>query len=70
MVRGKGTDFIRIGRLGWVNLSWLNCPTCKAFLSGFYWGFTKGCLFRNKNTVKILCIFQRRYNARKEAAAD
>lgn len=63
-------DFTRIGLLGWVNLSWLTYLTCKAFPSGFYWGFTKGCMFKNKNTVKIWYIFQRRWYARKGVADD
>lgn len=65
-----GTDFTRIRFMGWAKLSWLTCPTCKASPSGFYWGFTKGCMFKNKNTVKVLCLFQRRWNARKGATAD
>lgn len=65
----RGTDFTRIGLLGWVALSWLTCPTCKAFPFGFYWGFTKGYVFKNKNT-KIFVPISEKTNARKGATAD
>lgn len=59
MGRGVGTNFTRSGLLGWVNLSWLTCPICKAFPPGFHWGFTRQCMFKNKNSIKFLYIFQK-----------
>ena len=67
--RGVGTNFTRIGLLGWVNLSWLTCPICKAFLSGFYWGFTREWMFKNKNS-KIFVHVSEKTVVRKMSTAD
>lgn len=63
MGRGEGTDFRRIGLLGWVTLSWLICPTCKTFLPGFYGVSQKGVYLKIK-TLKVLCLFQKTMEGR------